>query len=182
MNASIATYEADIRRLVADQLGVGVDDIGPDVSLPDDLAADSLDLVELALALEARWGVTIPDRRLESVRTYRELLDVMTGALEERSGAAGARPTFARFRIVDRTGARADHVGPLDPYTVDILLEEARRAGPGGHVEVEGDDGIVASARRRLAARGVAVSVRRPGSSPRSTTSPPSRPARETPH
>ena len=58
--------------MVAEQLGVGVEEIAPDVSLPDDLAADSLDLVELALALEVRCGVTISDRRLETVRTYLE--------------------------------------------------------------------------------------------------------------
>jgi len=165
------TYEANIRRVVAEQLGVGVEQIAPDVSLPDDLAADSLDLVELALALEARCGVAISDRRLETVRTYGDLLDVI----------ATAPPPLARFRIVCDGAARADHAGLLDPYTVDILVEEARRAGPNAHVELEAerDDGIVAAARRRLAARGVAVSVRRAPSWPRAWTSSPSRAARE---
>src|SRR5262245_62181105 len=94
------TDEADIRWLVAEQFGVGIDDITPDVSLTDDLAADSLDLVELALALEARSGVTISDRRLEQVRTYRDLLEAMTHTLDERRSAAdGWRPALARLRI-----------------------------------------------------------------------------------
>lgn len=177
--------EADIRRLVAEQLGVGVDEILPDVSLPDDLAADSLDLLDLALALEARWGVTLSDRHLEDVRTYSQLLDVMTSALRGRTRAPDRndRPAFARFRIVPADGARLEHAGPLDPYTVQILVDEARRAGPGARVELESDreDGIIAAARRRLAARGVAVSVRRPPSSSRSRTACPPPPARESP-
>jgi acyl carrier protein len=170
------TYEADVRRVVAEQLGVGVEQIAPDVSLPDDLAADSLDLVELALALEARCGVAISDRRLETVRTYGDLLDVI-------ATAPVSTPPVARFRIVCDGAARADHAGPLDPYTVDILVEEVRRAGPHAHVELEAEreDGIVAAARRRLAARGVVVSVRRAPSSLRAWTPSPSRAAREIP-
>ena len=172
-----APYEADVRRVVAEQLGVGVDEIAPDVSLPDDLAADSLDLVELALALEARCGIAISDSRLETVRTYRDLLEVIAAA------PVSAEPPVARFRIVCDGAARADHAGPLDPYTVEILVDEARRAGPHAHVELEAecDDAVVAAARRRLAARGVAVSVRRATTSPRPWTPSPSRAARENP-
>jgi len=171
------TYEADVRRVVAEQLGVGVEQIAPDVSLSDDLAADSLDLVELALALEARCGVAISDRRLETVRIYGDLLDVIATA------PGSAQPPDARFRIVCDGAARADHAGPLDPYTVDILVEEVRRAGPHARVELEAEreDSIVAAARRRLAARGVAVSVRRAPSSPRVWVSSPPRAAREIP-
>jgi len=43
--------EGSIRTVVADRLGLGVDDLGHEVSLVDDLAADSLDLVEIALAI-----------------------------------------------------------------------------------------------------------------------------------
>jgi len=170
------TYEADVRRVVAEQLGVGVEQIAPDVSLSDDLAADSLDLVELALALEARCGVAISDRRLETVRTYGDLLAVI-------ATAPVSAPPITRFRIVCDGAARADHAGPLDPYTVDILVEEVRRAGPHARVELEAEreDSIVAAARRRLAARGVAVSVRRAPSSPRVWVSSPPRAAREIP-
>ena len=172
-----ATYEAHVRRVVADQLGVGVDEITPDVSLPDDLAADSLDLVELALVLEARCGVAVSDRRLETVRTYGDLLAVIAAAPTD------AQPPVARFRIVCDGAVRADHAGPLDPYTVEILIDEARRAGPRARVELEAerDDGVVATARRRLAARGVAVSVRRAPSWLRAWAPSPSRGVRESP-
>jgi len=179
------TDEADIRWLVAEQLGVGVDEITPDVSLTDDLAADSLDLVELALAVEARSGVAISDRRLEQVRTYRDLLEAVTQALQESRDALGTdagRPAFARFRIVPDQGTRPDRAGPLDPYTVDILIDEVRRAGATARVELESErDDVVAAARRHLAARGIAVSVRRALSPPPLPAQPPPRSAQGSP-
>src|SRR5207237_10150885 len=54
--------EPRIRRLVADYLGVSADDLTPEVSLTDDLAADSLDLMELALVLEGELGLELPGR------------------------------------------------------------------------------------------------------------------------
>lgn len=177
------TDEADIRWLVAEQLGVGIDDITPDVSLTDDLAADSLDLVELALLLEARSGVAISDRRLEQVRTYRDLLEAVTQTLHERRSAADVwRPAFARFRIVPDHGTRPDRAGPLDPYTVDILIDEVRRAGAGARVELEAErDDVVAAARRHLAARGISVSVRRALSPSPLPAQPPPRSAQGSP-
>ena len=56
--------EPHVRRLVVDHLGVGVEELVPEVSLRDDLAADSLDLVELALALEGRFGIGVPEHIL----------------------------------------------------------------------------------------------------------------------
>jgi len=50
--------EETVRRMVASQLGVTPEALAPDVSLTDDLAADSLDLVELTLALEEELGLT----------------------------------------------------------------------------------------------------------------------------
>lgn len=72
-----------MRRLVSRHLGVGLEELGSDVSLRDDLAADSLDLVELALALEATFAIAIPDRMLDRVRTYRDLVEA-TGFLVGR--------------------------------------------------------------------------------------------------
>src|SRR5262245_1294184 len=70
-----ASIEPTIRRVVADTLGVGGEDLAAEVSLVDDLAADSLDLVEIAVALEAELGIAVPERILECVRTYGDLVD-----------------------------------------------------------------------------------------------------------
>src|SRR6185436_10645621 len=67
--------ETHVRRLVADHLGVGVEELVPEVSLRDDLAADSLDFVELALAFEARFGIGVPEHILDQVRSYGDLVE-----------------------------------------------------------------------------------------------------------
>src|SRR5437867_11421569 len=67
-------HEPRLRRLVAENLGVSLDDLTSDVSLTDDLATDSLDLVELALALEDEFGLTIPELTIAEVRTYGDLV------------------------------------------------------------------------------------------------------------
>jgi acyl carrier protein len=87
--------EAQIRRIVAEHLGVGLDDLAPEVSLTDDLAADSLDLFELTVVLEEHLGVTIPESALEHVRTYGEVVAVATAALARQERAAGTTPERA---------------------------------------------------------------------------------------
>src|ERR1041384_4169484 len=64
---------AQLRPIVADALGVAADELTADVLLVDDLAADSLDLLELVLAAETEFDVTIPERALVDVRTYGDL-------------------------------------------------------------------------------------------------------------
>src|SRR5438093_13433166 len=66
--------EARVQKVVAAQLGVGTEELTPDVSLSDDLAADSLDLVELGFAFAAELGLNLPERLLPRIRTYGDLL------------------------------------------------------------------------------------------------------------
>jgi acyl carrier protein len=73
--------EPRVRRLVAESLGVGPEELTPEVSLTDDLAADSLDLVELAVALEAELGADVPARLLQQVRTYGDLVQATLASL-----------------------------------------------------------------------------------------------------
>lgn len=61
--------EKRLARLVADQLGVEVDQVKPEASFTDDLNADSLDLVELIMALEEEFGIEIPDEDSEKMVT-----------------------------------------------------------------------------------------------------------------
>jgi len=69
-----ASLEPRLRGIVADLLGVGPEQLAPHVSLTDDLAADSLDLVEIALAIETELRIEIPQRAIEKVRTYGDLV------------------------------------------------------------------------------------------------------------
>ena len=54
--------ESRVRQVVAEQLGIGTEELTPEVSLTEDLAADSLDLLEVSLALEQELGITVPVR------------------------------------------------------------------------------------------------------------------------
>src|SRR5688572_9495541 len=59
--------------IVADQLELQLADVGPESNLREDLQADSLAIVELALAVEARFGVKLPDGACEELRTVGDL-------------------------------------------------------------------------------------------------------------
>ena len=61
--------------IVAEQLGVQEADINPESSFEDDLGADSLDVVELVMALEEAFGCEIPDEEAEKIRTVQAAID-----------------------------------------------------------------------------------------------------------
>ena len=64
-----ATIEQKVKNIIADQLGVGEEEIKPAASFIEDLGADSLDIVELVMALEETFGVSIPDEDAEGIKT-----------------------------------------------------------------------------------------------------------------
>src|SRR5439155_21243911 len=95
-----AALEPRVRCLVADTLGGGSDELAPDVSLTDELAADSLDLAELAAPLEAELAAVVTDRVIEPLRTYSDLVRPAVAAAPEPVLAlarlAGTVPVWAR--------------------------------------------------------------------------------------
>src|SRR5207244_2672657 len=91
-----AALEPRVRCLVADTLGVGIDELAPDVSLTDELAADSLDLAELAARLEAELGLVVPERVLAHLRTYGDL--VRAAIAEQGPAVAIARAARSESR------------------------------------------------------------------------------------
>src|SRR5204862_6434630 len=100
-----APLGARVQKVVAAQLGVGTEELTSDVSLSDDLAADSLDLVELGFAFEDELGINLPERELQGIRTYGDLLHAIRLRDRERrvaeAGAEGSRePAFVWVRIV----------------------------------------------------------------------------------
>ena len=58
-----------VREIVAEQLGVDVEEVTSEASFTDDLGADSLDTVELVMALEEEFGIEIPDEDAEKIST-----------------------------------------------------------------------------------------------------------------
>ena len=67
-------YQA-VLRVIVDQLGVNPDDVKLDSSFVDDLGADSLDTVELVMALEEKFDTEIPDEDAEKITTVRSAID-----------------------------------------------------------------------------------------------------------
>src|SRR5437763_16049495 len=132
-----AGSEPRLRGVVAERLGVGPEELRPDVSLTDDLAADSLDLIDLGLALEAECGVVLRRRALESVRTYGDLLVAVAAARRRAARRARVAPIVARARIVPARGnGGLERSRELTPHEIEILVADALRAGPGARPEV----------------------------------------------
>lgn len=58
-----------VKAVIVDQLGVDEDEVTEDAAFVDDLNADSLDIVELVMALEEEFGISIPDEDAEKIKT-----------------------------------------------------------------------------------------------------------------
>lgn len=61
--------EAKVKNIIAEQLGVGEDEIKPESNFVEDLGADSLDIVELIMALEEEFDLEVPDEDAEKLTT-----------------------------------------------------------------------------------------------------------------
>ena len=64
----LATFDK-VKAIIVDQLGVEESEVAMEASFVDDLGADSLDIVELVMALEEEFGLEIPDEEAEKIRT-----------------------------------------------------------------------------------------------------------------
>jgi acyl carrier protein len=73
-----ATIEQKVKNIIADQLGVGEDEIKPTSSFIEDLGADSLDIVELVMAMEEEFEVEIPDEEAENIKTVQDAVNYIT--------------------------------------------------------------------------------------------------------
>jgi len=58
-----------VKDVIVDQLNVDETDVSEDAAFVDDLGADSLDIVELVMALEEQFGISIPDEEAETIKT-----------------------------------------------------------------------------------------------------------------
>jgi acyl carrier protein len=75
--------EQRVRKIVAEQLGVNESEIKNESSFVDDLGADSLDTVELVMALEEEFECEIPDEEAEKITTVQQAIDYISGHLKK---------------------------------------------------------------------------------------------------
>jgi len=73
-----------VKSIIAEQLGVKPEEVTPAASFIDDLGADSLDTVELVMALEEEFGIEIPDEDAEKMTTVGDAIKY----IEEKANAA----------------------------------------------------------------------------------------------
>ncbi|POA99138.1 acyl carrier protein [Chromobacterium sinusclupearum] len=75
--------EARVKKIVAEQLGVNEAEVKTESSFVDDLGADSLDTVELVMALEEEFECEIPDEEAEKITTVQQAIDYVTAHLNK---------------------------------------------------------------------------------------------------
>ncbi len=71
----MADIDAKVKKIISEQLGVPEGDVKPEASFVNDLGADSLDTVELVMALEEEFGIEIPDEDAEKIATVANAVD-----------------------------------------------------------------------------------------------------------
>ncbi|UCC14967.1 MAG: acyl carrier protein [Gammaproteobacteria bacterium] len=71
----MSSIEEQVKNIVAEQLGVKEEEVTADASFVDDLGADSLDTVELVMALEEAFECEIPDEEAEKITTVQQAID-----------------------------------------------------------------------------------------------------------
>ncbi len=79
----MSSIEERVKKIIVDQLGVSDEQVTTDASFVDDLGADSLDTVELVMALEEEFDVEIPDDEAEKITTVKEAV----GFVEANAGS-----------------------------------------------------------------------------------------------
>jgi acyl carrier protein len=72
---AMATVDERVKKIIAEQLGVEENEVTPEASFVEDLGADSLDTVELVMALEEEFSIEIPDEDAEKILTVGKALD-----------------------------------------------------------------------------------------------------------
>lgn len=74
-----ATVETRVKEIVCEQLGVSDEEVTPQASFIDDLGADSLDIVELVMALEEEYEMEISDEDAEKIKTVQDVVTYIEG-------------------------------------------------------------------------------------------------------
>ena len=96
----MSSIEERVKKIVVEQLGVKEDQVSPQASFVDDLGADSLDTVELVMALEEEFECEIPDEEAEKITTVGQAISYIKEHLPtpERQGSCASAVVIARWQ------------------------------------------------------------------------------------
>ena len=75
---SVSNIEDRVKKIIIEQLGVKEEEVVPDAKFVEDLGADSLDTVELVMALEEEFGTEIPDEEAEKIISVKGVMDYIS--------------------------------------------------------------------------------------------------------
>lgn len=73
-----------VKELLVNALDLAEESISPDALLEDDLNIDSLDVIELSIEIESEFDIVIEDREVETIKTVKDLCDVIENKLQEK--------------------------------------------------------------------------------------------------
>lgn len=88
MSMKVNEIETRVKKIVVEQLGVKEEEVTSDASFVDDLGADSLDTVELVMALEEEFETEIPDEDAEKIVTIKDAVNYIVERMEKESKAS----------------------------------------------------------------------------------------------
>jgi acyl carrier protein len=80
----LMTVTEKVKKMIVDQLGVSESEVIPEAKFIDDLGADSLDIVELIMALEDEYGIEIPDEDAEKIETVGDAIRYIEEHMTEK--------------------------------------------------------------------------------------------------
>ena len=80
---SVENVQERVKNIIVEQLGVEADQVKPEAQFVNDLGADSLDTVELIMALEEEFDIEIPDEKAEKIKTVGEAVEYIEQAAKK---------------------------------------------------------------------------------------------------
>lgn len=66
-----------VKELVSEQLGIDKNTVSAESNIIEDLGADSLDVIEMLMTLEEEFGITIPDEKINQIKTIQQIVDLI---------------------------------------------------------------------------------------------------------
>ena len=80
---AMGTVDERVKKIIGEQLGVEEDEVTPEASFVEDLGADSLDTVELVMALEEEFDIEIPDEEAEKIQSVGQAVDYIKAHMKK---------------------------------------------------------------------------------------------------